>query len=234
VPTQQGVVTVKYGKLTARARVRVAAQVPYKQDFDKVPVGAAPGGWVNVTGKYTIAEVGGSHVLSKVNNNSRPPIARANGYITGPWASNYTIEADVMGTEVRGKFPDLGVCNSRYTLILDGKSDSANNKRQARIVSWEARPRLNKAAEFDWQPGVWYHVKLTVEPGEKTGHVRAKVWKRGDPEPAGWTVELEDPSPNRDGAAAVYAYISDAEIDVEKPGSNAYFDNVTITPNGTK
>ncbi|MFO0847905.1 MAG: PQQ-binding-like beta-propeller repeat protein [Gemmataceae bacterium] len=234
LPTQQGVVTVKYGKLTGRARVRVAAQTPYRQDFDKVPTGATPGGWVNVTGKYTIAEVGGSHVLSKVNTDARPPIARANGYITGPWAGNYTITADVMGTEVRGRFPDLGVVNSRYTLILDGKSDSANNKRQARVVSWEARPRINKAAEFDWQPGVWYRVKLTVEPGDKTATVRAKVWKRDDAEPAGWTVELDDPSPNREGAAAVYAYISDPSISDKNPGSNAYFDNVTITPNGKK
>jgi hypothetical protein len=139
-----------------------------------------------------------------------------------------------MGTEVRGRLPDLGVVNSRYTLILDGKSDSANNKRQARVVSWEARPRINKAAEFDWQPGVWYRVKLTVEPNEKTATVRAKVWKKDEAEPAGWTVQFEDPSPNREGAAAVYAYISDPSISDKQPGSNAYFDNVSITPNGNK
>jgi hypothetical protein len=234
LPSQQGTVLAKAGALSARARVRVAARPPYTQDFDRVPTGATPGGWVNVQGKYTVAEVNGAKVLSKVNTDARPPIARANGYITGPTAGNYTIEADVMGTEARGRLPDLGVVNSRYTLILDGKSDSANNKRQARVVSWEARPRINKAAEFDWQPGVWYRVKLTVEPNEKTATVRAKVWKKDEAEPAGWTVQFEDPSPNREGAAAVYAYISDPSISDKQPGSNAYFDNVSITPNGNK
>jgi outer membrane protein assembly factor BamB len=233
LPRQAGVVMAKAGNLVARARVRVAAVPPYKEDFEKISAGGVPGGWVNVQSKYTVVELNGSKVLSKVNTDSRPPIARANAYITSPWASDYTIEADVMGTEVRGRFPDMGLCNSRYTLILDGKQD-AGGKRMARLVTWEARPRLGAATEFDWQPDVWYHLKLTVTSNEKSGHVRAKVWKKGDAEPAEWTVAMEDPSPNREGAAAVYAYISDPTINEKNPGSHVYFDNVTITPNAKK
>ena len=229
LPRQQGVVAVKVGALTASARVRVAAGVPYTEDFEKVPVGAAPGGWVNAQGKFTVVEKDGQKVLSKVNNDSRPPIARANGYITMPSATNYTIQADLMGTEVGGKFADMGIVNSRYTLILDGKSDSANGKRQARLVSWEAKPRVNKALEFDWQPNVWYTVKLAVEPGEKTGVAKAKFWKRGEAEPADWQISYEDPSPNREGAAAVYGYVSNATD--AAAGSELFYDNVSITPN---
>jgi outer membrane protein assembly factor BamB len=234
LPKQQGTVVVRTGNLSARARVRVAAQVPYTEDFERTPVGAAPAGWVNAAGKFTVIEKDGSKVLSKVNTDSRPPIARANGYMTGPHASNYTIEADMMGTEVRGRVPDMGLCNSRYTLLLDGKSDSPNGKRQVRIVSWEARMRVNQPAEFDWQPGVWYRVKFTVVPGEKTAAVMAKVWKKGEAEPADWTVKYEDPNPNREGAAALYAYIPDPSISPQQPGSDVFFDNVSITPNAKK
>lgn len=234
LPRQQGVMRVSTGKLAGSARVRVAGQVPYADDFEKVPPDAVTGGWVNAQGKYAAKDFDGSKVLSKVNTNSRPPIARANAYITLPSAANYTIEADVRGTEVRGWLPDVGIVNSRYTLILDGKRDTDTGKRQARIVSWEARPRVNQAVEFDWQPNTWYRTKLTVEPGEKTAKVRAKVWKRGEPEPTAWTVEYDDPSPNREGAAALYAYIPDPSISESNPGSDAFFDNVSITPNGKK
>jgi outer membrane protein assembly factor BamB len=232
LPRQQGYVAAKVSTLTAPlARVRVAARVPYSEDFEKTPLRAAPAGWNNVQNKFVVVEKDGSRVLLKVNTDSRPPFARANGYITDYTARNYAIEADIMGTEVRGRFPDAGLVNSRYTLILDGKSGSPSGKRQVRIVSWEARPRVNVAAEFDWQPGVWYHARLSVEPGEKTGLVRAKIWKRGDAEPGDWTLSYVDPSPNREGAAALYAYIPDPSISVKNPGSEVYFDNVSITPN---
>src|SRR5262249_31372724 len=47
--------------------------------------------------------------------------------------------------------------------------------------------------------------------------------------PKEWTIEFEDTSPNREGAPALYAYISNV-LDRER-GSEAYFDNVLITPN---
>ncbi|OWK40487.1 PQQ-like beta-propeller repeat protein [Fimbriiglobus ruber] len=237
LPRQQGMVAAKFDKLTARSRVRVIPQIPYKEDFEKVPLGGVPSGWINTQGKYTVVELKegdkSTKVLSKVNTDSRPPLARANAYITSPWASNYTIEADLMGTEVGGKLADMGVVNCRYTLILDGKSDSAAGKRQARIVSWEARPRVNQAAELDWQSGVWYRVKFTVVQKEKTAVVSAKVWKRGEAEPTDWTVSYEDPSPNREGAAALYGYVSNVGEN-NAPGSAIYYDNVVITPNEKK
>jgi hypothetical protein len=231
-PAQQGVVLAKVGNLTARCRVRVVAQLPYKNDFEKVPEGAAPGGWVNATGKFVVKTLDGNKVLFKVNTNPAPPVSRANGYVTLPTATNYVIQCDVMGKEVRGTLPDMGLVNCRYTLILDGKKDPDTGKRALRIVSWEARPRVNHGTEFDWQPNTWYTLKMAVEQKEKTAVVRGKVWKKGDPEPAKWTVEFEDPSPNREGAAAVYAYISNV-TEVEA-GSDAYFDNLSVTPAGGK
>lgn len=243
MPSQQGYVSAKLGKLVApMARVRVAPQLPYTNDFEKVPVNVAPGGWVNANAKYFVKEIddGGkkNKVLAKVNTDSRPPFARANGYITGTTASNYTVECDLQGTEVRGQLPDMGVINSRYLLVLEGKPDPGfNNKRTLSIVSWEARLRVNKAIEFDWKPGVWYTAKFTAAPGEKGSSVKGKVWEKGQPEPSKWTIEFDDPLPNTEGAAALYGYVTNmlAKDDgTTAPGSDIYYDNLKVTPNAKK
>ena len=220
--------------MTARSRVRVVPQIPYKQDFEKVPVGALPGGWVNSQGKYRVVMDGNDKVLSKVNTDARPPIARALTYLTVPSATGYTIESDVKSVAARGRLGDAGVCANRYVLILDGKG-------MARITTWEALPeplphgRVAKVENYDWKSGVWYRIKLTVDVGEKEAVVRGKVWERGKDEPANWTLEVTDPRfPNRDGAAALYGYVPnvgetpDGKVD---PGAEIYYDNVAITPN---
>ena len=63
--------------------------------------------------------------------------------------------------------------------------------------------------------------------------VRGKVWERSKAEPNEWAVEYEDPSPNREGAAALYGYISNILNDTT-PGSEIYYDNVVVSPTGGK
>jgi hypothetical protein len=232
-PTQQGYVAFKAGDITARARVRVAAELPFTTDFDKAPDGSSPAGWVNTNGKYIVKKLpDGNHALMKVNTDARPPLAKANAYVTRPQASNYTIQADIMGTLVRGKMPDAGLVNSRYTLVLDGKIDPELEKHTVRLTSWEARPRINVAVAYDWKPNVWYTAKLVVEPGPKGAVIRGKVWPKGGKEPEAWTITFNDPHPNRDGAGGLYGYIPNVLDDA--PGSELYFDNVAITPNAKK
>lgn len=249
-PAQQGYVAAKAGDLAARGRIRVVAQLPYKQDFEKVPPNAPPSGWVNTAGKFFVTALpDGNKVLSKVNTDGRIPIARANAYITSPFWTDYTIEADLMGTEVEAKLPDMGVVNNRYTLVLDGKRDPDAKSRTIRLVSWEARPRINKVIPLEWKKDTWYRAKLKVTQKEKTALVQGKVWERGQPEPEAWTVEYEDPSPNREGAAALYGYISNIRVEAKEGddpkeskgpptpgtvGSNIYYDNVVVTPNAAK
>lgn len=228
IPSQQGVVTAKYGSLVARARIRVAPTLPYANDFEKAPVGSTPGGWVNAQGKYVVKQLpDGNKVISKVNTDGRIPIARANGYMTEQSETGYTIECDILGTEVDGKLPDMGVVANRYTFVLDGKIDPNSGGRTVRVVSWEARPRVNKVVPFNWKKDTWYHLKYSVDVGEKTAVVRGKVWEKGQAEPSQWTVEFEDPSPNREGAAALYGYISNIRTS-EQPGSDIYYDNVKV------
>ncbi len=235
-PGQQSYVDFKSGKFNLRARVRVVPQLPYKQDFTAIPDGALPGGWVNAQGKYYVKEMPDKNkVLFKVNNNSVPGIARTNAYMTMPDATNYTIQADVMGTEVRRKMADIGLVNCRYLLMLDGKTNPESGKREVRFTTWEARAggRINTAVDFNWEPGVWYTAKFSIEQKEKTALLRAKVWKKADPEPAKWTIEYEDSTPNRNGAAALYGYVSNVG-DGNLPGAECFYDNVLITPNGKK
>ena len=230
MPAQQGSVEAKFDKLAVRARIRVVPQIPFAQDFEKLPPGVPPAGWVNTAGKFVTKKLpDGNMVLSKVNTDGRIPIARANAYITATDSTGYTIEADIQGTEVNLKLPDMGIVNCRYSLVLDGKVDTDLKVRTVRLVSWEARPRVNKLIAFDWKKDTWYHTRLTVEQKEKTAVVKGKVWEKGQPEPAAWTVEFEDPSPNREGAAALYGYISNIPSS-EIAGSEIFYDNIKITP----
>jgi outer membrane protein assembly factor BamB len=237
VPSQQGYVDFEDVAYTARARVRVAPGTSYKQDFERLPEGAAPGGWVNVAGKFFAKKMGDSMVLAKVNTDARPPIAKANAYITGPDASDYTIQVDVMGTLVRGRMADLGIVNSRYTFLLVAAPDPVTSKRDARVQSWDGKRRIDVGHEFDWKPDTWYTLKLTVEQKEKTAHVRAKVWKRGEQEPEKWTIDFEDVNPNRSGAAALFGNVTNVSQKFDgstDAGAEIYYDNLIITPNGKK
>ncbi len=238
MPNQQGYVSVKVGNLQARARVRVVNQLPMKQDFSKVPVGGVPGAWVNATAKFVVQEVeiGGKKekVLSKTNTSPRPPLARANTFITQPDSSNYTIQADVYCGEAKEKLADAGVGAHRYVLYLDGKEDVNTQKRQLRLVSWEARNRVNTSVDYQWQKDTWYTIKLKVDIVDGKGILKGKVWPRAEKEPEAWTLEFTDPFPNTEGAATIYGYVSNVTQDESGNtinGSPIYYQNVLITPN---
>jgi outer membrane protein assembly factor BamB len=225
IPGQFGYVGAKVGDLTSRARIRVAPRLPVVQDFEKVPEGRFPGGWVNTQLKYGVETKEGSKVLTKLANNPSPLFARAQAYIGLPDWTDYTIEADIMGARKGENLPDVGVTANRYTFFLHG------NHQVAQIVSWESTPRarVDKDAHFPWKEGVWYHIKLTVEVEGDKATVRGKVWEKGQQEPANWTVEVEDPVGNKNGAPALYGF-STGFIGKE-PGAQSFYDNVRVTPN---
>jgi outer membrane protein assembly factor BamB len=225
-PGQFGVVTAKAEGQSAVARVRVAPTLPYTQDFSKVPENRTPAGWINAQGKFAVVKLpDDSFALKKLANNNAPSLARANAYIGKPTLTNYTIEAEIMGNQARKDLPDAGIVANRYTLMLRG------NDQELQLVSWDALPpsgRIGKSVAFPWKPGSWYHLKLTLHSeGDKT-FIRGKAWPRGEKEPDKWTVEIEDPIPNRQGSPALYGYgtgILEKEI-----GAESFFANVRITP----
>ena len=223
MPNQGSIVVAKFEGVSGKARVRVVPSLPYVNDFEKLPDGVVPGGWVNTQGKYVIKTVKGNKVLAKVNDKASPLFAIGNAYITLSTARDYTIECDVQGSKVGDDLPDMGIVANRYTLILAG------NLQKLRLVSWDALPRVDKTVQFDWQPDTWYRLKLTTEMQNGKGVIRGKAWPADQKEPAEWTVELNDSRPIPEGSAALYGYVQGV-LD-NRPGTEIYYDNLRITPN---
>jgi outer membrane protein assembly factor BamB len=223
VPAQFGLVQASAEGVTGQARVRVAPRLPYQQNFANVPEGRAPGGWINAQGKFAVEMRDGVKVLKKTNLIASPLMARANAFIGMPQLTDYTIQADVMGTKKGDDLPDFGVVANRYTLLLQGQRSSL------RLVTWDAIPRIDKTIAYPLKPGTWYTMKLTVEVKGDKAIARGKMWERGTPEPKQWTIEIEDPIANKEGSPAIYAYSTG--IGDKEPGNEIFFANVSVTPN---
>jgi hypothetical protein len=129
----------------------------------------------------------------------------------------------VQGRKAGEDLPEFGIVANRYTLFFAG------NVQKLRLTSWEALPRVDNTVSFDVQPGVWYHLKLTVERKGEHGIVHGKAWKRGEEEPAKWTVQIDDPRPIFNGSPGLYGYV--LGIPEGGHGTDIFYDNVKITPN---
>ena len=191
-------------------------------DFEKVPVGGLPGGWVNAQGKFAVAEHQGGKVLKKLAENALPALAKANAYIGMPELKDYDIQADLSATQSGENLPDMGIVNQRYLLQMSG------NKQELRILDWDALPRIDKTTPFQWKPNEWYRLKLVVDRTGKNVVIRGKVWPKSRSEPSAWTLEIEDPRPEPSGSPALYGYATG--ILGNKTGAEIYYDNVTVTP----
>jgi outer membrane protein assembly factor BamB len=242
-------VTCKVGELTGTARVRITPPLPWTFDFNGAnPV---PLTWIGGRVRWEGREENGEKFLYKKTllptaKDPKNKLGTRSFVWMGPIdLANYTIQGDVLlkkvdlgsnfaesgvaaakssdsdgkAAEPAGRFriSDVGLINSRYQLTIRGLS------KLVRIDSWSPSDyRTHKAATFDPQPDTWYTLKLRVEPQGGQALVQGKVWKRGDPEPGQWTVEMTDSSPNLHGTPGVYGNTPEAEV---------YLDNLTVTPN---
>jgi outer membrane protein assembly factor BamB len=210
---QTGEVVARAGELTAKARVRVVPDLPWRQDFEALAAGASPPGWVGAPGKFVVKATPEGKVLAK------PPVQRglnrSNAYIGPPTLHDYTVQADLLGTRTGLVRPDMGLVASGYVLDLMG----VNQRLQLR--AWDTELRLMEQTDFKWDPDVWYTMKLAVAMQGDEGLVRGKVWRRGEAEPAAWTLTARDPRPVRHGSPGLYGY-SAAEI---------LFGHLSVTPN---
>ncbi|HVT58458.1 MAG TPA: PQQ-binding-like beta-propeller repeat protein [Thermoanaerobaculia bacterium] len=209
---QTGEINARWGELAAKARVRVVPDLPWKEDFAALAPSSPPG-WVGAPGKFVVKETRYGRVLAK------PPaprgLHRANTYIGPPTLRDYTVQADLLGTQAGQVLPDMGLIASGYVLDLMGASQ------RLQLRAWDTELRLMEQVDFKWTPDVWYTMKLRAEVQGDQGLIRGKVWPRGEPEPAGWTVTARDPRPVRNGSPGLYGY-SPAEI---------LFTNLSVTRN---
>ena len=176
--------------------------------------GPLPPFWVSAGGKFEVRPVEGGNVLVKLSDN--PATYRTRVYMSPTNWHDYTVQVDVRASERRRQMGDAGVVAQRHGLVLFG------NDQRLEIHPWQADPTRTVKVPFEWKKDTWYRMKLRVE-NRRDGTIRAlgKVWPVADTEPAAWTIEREDPVPNREGSAGIYAN-APAEI---------FFDNLKVTAN---
>jgi len=204
-------------------RGRVMPNVPLTQDFDSFTLGETnategaafaypPLPWIGARFKFEIRERDGNKCLTKTIDNKF--FQRATVFIGTPEMKHYTIEADVMSDGNRRMMSVVGVINQRYIISLVGNAQilevSSNHERVKRHVP------------FKWQPGVWYRLKTHVEvAADGVGTIRAKAWKKGEPEPDAWTLQETHANAHTHGSPGLFGF---------SPGSQfpVYIDNVVV------
>jgi outer membrane protein assembly factor BamB len=205
-----GKVKATVGDLSATTQVRAFGALPWTLDFEQ---GAVPRHWIGAGPRFKVTEHAGGKRLHK------PPVEtglqRASVYIGPPSLSGYTIEGDLLFTRQGRRAGDLGLINQGYTLDLMGK------KQELQLRTWASELEKSATLPFAAEPDTWYRMKLRVDAPGETGTARGKVWKKGDPEPADWTITLEDPAVVQAGAPGVYG---DSVTDL-------YYDNITVKGN---
>jgi len=218
------IVKATSGKLTAEARVRVVPPLPWKFNFNEIPLAAGPTGrlegeppvtWVGARYRHKIRELDGEKVMVKVT--TIPKGTRSQSLMGPVDLHDYTIQADVRGALTNNKLPDAGVIAQRYTFDLMGASQ------QVQIRSWTPQlHRFSKSVPYKWSPNTWYTLKFQASTQDGKAILKGKVWPRGEKEPAEWTVEAVDEAPNLIGSPGLFGNANDSEI---------YIDNISVTPN---
>jgi len=220
-----GAFEAEKGGLKGYIRGRVLPYLPVKQDFESFTLsetnatdGAVfaypPLPWIGARFKFDVRDKDGSKVMAKTTDNRF--FQRATVFIGAPDAKNYTIEADVMSEGNRRKMSEVGIINQRYYIVLKG------NEQKLEVNS--NLERLRMAADFKWQPNVWYRLKARVDIGpDHSGVVRAKAWKKGEAEPEAWTIEVPHKTAHQNGSPGLFGF--------SPQDMRVFIDNVTVNPN---
>ena len=213
---QAGFIKATVAGVTGTARARVVPPLDWSWDFESLAPGKVPMEWVNCNTKFEVRQEEGNKVLVKFADN--PATKRARVFMGPADLSNYTVQADVRASQKRRQMGDVGLVAQRFNLMLFG------NAEKLELQTWQPETVRTVSAKYSWKWDTWYTLKLRVET-LPDGSVKAqgKVWPKGEPEPAAWTVERTDPAPlaERHGAPGIYA---DAPFEV-------FFDNVKVTKN---
>ncbi|MGV3771750.1 MAG: PQQ-binding-like beta-propeller repeat protein [Verrucomicrobiales bacterium] len=228
-----GAFQATYKGLKGTIRGRVLPALPFKEDFESFKLTETttntveeptafsypPLPWIGARFKFDVREKDGNKALVKTIDNRF--FQRATMFIGDPSMKDYTIQADVMSEGNRRKMSEVGIICQRYAIVLKGneqKLEISSNFERLRV------PGATDPSNFKWSPNAWYTIKATVDvqPDGK-GVVRAKAWKKGEPEPEAWTLEAPHNTAHRSGAPGLFGF---APQDMR-----VYIDNIQVTPN---
>jgi outer membrane protein assembly factor BamB len=221
------------GNLKGYLRGRTVPALPITQDFEgftlsetttntfepPTPFAYPPLPWIGARFKFEVRDRETNKCLVKTIDNKF--FQRAMLFIGAPDMRNYTIQADVLSDGNRRKMSEVGVINQRYLIVLKGneqKLEINSNLERLRVPAAEAAPN------FRWQPNTWYRLKARVDLNpDGSGVVRAKAWKRDEPEPEQWTLEVPHKLAHQSGSPGLFGF-APQEMRV-------YIDNVVVTSN---
>ena len=249
------IVTAKVGGLEGRARIRSMPPLPWRFDFEEIPLAADPKTgvmkgepplpWIGMRYRHVVREVDGSKCLVKVT--TIPKGTRSQGWIGPIGLRDYSIRADFRARETgvakpgspasdgggpkpagtdadafakafgnpaaleKARMPDMGLVAQRYTLDLMGASQ------QLQLRSWppQVATHFSKTTPFAWEAGRWYTMKFEARTKDKAAVLRGKVWPRGEPEPATWTIEAVHEAGNLQGSPGFFGNSKDSEVSID-------------------
>jgi hypothetical protein len=209
---QAGHVVAKSGELVSKARIQVTPALPITIDFDNMAADKNPPYWP-VASKFMVKkDESGNNFLLKPPSSAG--LNRHNLFLGPPDMTGYTIQADLKAEKVKRRSPDMGVIANRYYFVFMTK------KNRLQLLTWAAElERFSKEVDYEWNPDLWYTMKLQVDVVGSKAIVKGKIWPRDETEPAEWTITAEDALGNNEGSPALYG---DSATDI-------YFDNVKIT-----
>lgn len=234
--TSAGAIQAEWHGLKGYARGRILAHLPMAEDFEgftlshtttntmepPTPFAYPPLAWIGARTKFEVREKEGNKALVKTIDNKF--FQRAFVFIGRPDMSHYTVEADVMSEGNRRKMSDVGVIAQRYLVVLKGneqKLEINSNLERLRV------PAAGSPPNFAWSANTWYRLKARVDnQPDGSGIIRAKAWKRGEPEPEAWTLEAHHATAHTSGSPGLYGF-SPQEMRV-------YIDNVRVSPTEVK
>jgi len=222
-----GAYEVTIDGLKGHMRGRVLPDLPFKEDFEhydlSVPHATESGvkfaypplPWIGARFKWEVRDLDGNKVLAKTLDNIF--FQRATVFFGHPDMKNYTVEADVMSDGNRRSISSVGLINQHYLIRIMG------NAQQLEISSNEERIKVG--VPFEFKPKQWYRMKTRVDlAADGSGVVRAKAWKRGEAEPAAWTVEAPHKHAHTMGAPGFFGFAPQSMF-------RCYIDNISVTQN---
>lgn len=225
------------GDMKGYIKTRILPGLPLTQDFEKYELTQdtskpAPPGvpnevepptkfaypplpWNAARFRFEVREKGeGNKALVKTIDNKRTQ--RGQIFFNRPDLKNYTAEADVLSEGNKRKMSEVGLINQRYLINLKGN---------AQMLEVSSNQELFiQSVPFKWSPNEWYHLKTRVDVSpDGSGVVRAKVWKKGDPEPDAWTIEVPHKHAHEEGSPGIFSFVPSEQ--------RAWIDNIVVTPN---
>ena len=223
-----GAFQASLGDLKGIIRGRVLPNLPIRQDFEAfklletttntveqpTPFAYPPLPWIGARFRFEVRDREGNKALTKTIDNKL--LQRGTVYLGTPEMHGYTVQADVLSDGTRRKMSEVGVVNQRYIIVLKG------NSQEIEVNSNQERLKVSKP--FKWVPSVWYRLKARVDVGaDGKGVVRGKAWKRDEPEPGEWTIEVPHNTAHKQGAPGLFGFAPNEQ--------RIYLDNISVTAN---